>query len=95
MVIEKKSLCKEENMEVQKERTKLHFLKYQLSKRGPLAQACWEVGINDSRLSKILNGWLNATDEEKVSISTYLNVPKEELFSEQQITSNDRQLLAR
>jgi transcriptional regulator with XRE-family HTH domain len=41
-----------------------------------------KAGIHESRLSKLANGYVDPTDDEKKSLSRVLHAPPDELFPE-------------
>lgn len=51
------------------------------SKRKQIEVAA-EVGMDESKLSKIVNGHIEPTDDEKAAIATALGKPKDQLFPE-------------
>lgn len=56
-------------------------LKFAIIKSGKnQIQIAREAEIQESRLSKIVNGYLEATDDEMEKIAKALNMPKEKLF---------------
>lgn len=48
-----------------------------------------EVGISDSYLSKVINGWVRAPEELKAKIADRLGCPVEEIFIQKITEGND------
>ncbi len=46
-------------------------------------QMARDLGICDSRFSKMVNGWISIPDNLKPKIASYLGVPENEVFSEE------------
>jgi DNA-binding Xre family transcriptional regulator len=64
-------------------------LKMAFIKRGNRQiEAAQSIGMDPSKLSKVINGWVRPTREERNAICEYLSKSESELFSDQPSTTH-------